>query len=117
MTKPSNLNPKLLHRFGKGWLFNVTYSPDGNHIAVATSIGIELYNTSSFKRVELLSKHHDYVASVNFSSDGKLLVSGSDDKTIKIWDTTSAKEIKTLKGHSDDITSVRFSPDGKYVAS
>ena len=76
MTKPSKLTPKLIHRFGKGWVFNVTYSPDGNCIAVATSIGIELYDTSSFQRLALLSKHHDYVASVNFSPDGKFLVSG-----------------------------------------
>ena len=108
MTKPS---PKLIHRFGKGWVFNVTYSPDGNYIAVATSVGIELYDTSSLQRVNLLSEHHDYVASVNFSRDGKLLVSGSDDNTIKIWDVNSGKEVKTLKGHSDDITTVRFSPD------
>ena len=67
MSTPAKLNPKLIHQFGKGWVFNVTYSPDGKHIAVATSVGIEIYDTSTIKRVNLLTKHLDYVASVNFS--------------------------------------------------
>lgn len=91
MAKSTAVNPKLVHRFGKGWVFNVTYAPDGKTIAVATSAGIELYDTSTFKKVKTLSKHHDFVASVNFSPKGNLLVSGSDDNTIKIWDVAAGK--------------------------
>jgi len=115
MAQSSVLNPKRVHRFGKGWVFNVTYAPDGKCIAVATSAGIELYDTTTYKRIKMLSKHRDFVASVNFSPRGNLLVSGSDDNTIKIWDVAAGKDIKTLKGHSDDITSVRFSPDGNCI--
>ena len=37
-------------------------------------------------KAEKQSAHSDYVRSVAFSPDGKTIVSGSDDKTLKVWD-------------------------------
>ena len=38
-------------------------------------------------KAEKQSAHSDYVFSVAFSPDGKTIVSGSDDKTLKVWGT------------------------------
>ncbi|MCA2938734.1 MAG: WD40 repeat domain-containing protein, partial [Microcystis sp. M113S1] len=57
------------------------------------------------------------VSSVNFSPDGKTLVSGSDDNTIKLWNVETGQEIRTLKGHDSPVSSVNFSPDGKTLVS
>lgn len=51
------------------------------------------------------------------SPDGKFIVSGGYDKTIKIWDLTTATELKTFNGHKDIIFSVAFSPDQKFIIS
>ncbi|WP_249268059.1 WD40 repeat domain-containing protein [Microcystis aeruginosa FBCC-A68] len=64
-----------------------------------------------------LEGHDSYVQSVNFSPDGKTLVSGSDDGTIKLWNVETGKEIRTLKGHDGYVSSVNFSPDGKTLVS
>jgi len=63
-----------------------------------------------------LEGHKDFVTSVNFSPDGKTLVSVSRDNTIKLWNVETGEEIRTLKGHYG-VQSVNFSPDGKTLVS
>ncbi|MFM6437739.1 MAG: WD40 repeat domain-containing protein, partial [Microcystis panniformis] len=75
----------------------------------------ELLNRKSERN--RLEGHDDFVQSVNFSPDGKTLVSGSRDNTIKLWNVKTGQEIRTLKGHDDFVQSVNFSPDGKTLVS
>ncbi|OQE36829.1 hypothetical protein PENCOP_c011G07986 [Penicillium coprophilum] len=65
----------------------------------------------------VLKGHSDWVTSVAFSPDGKLVASGSHDRTIKIWNTLTGALHKKLEGHFTGINFVAFSPDGKLVAS
>jgi len=57
------------------------------------------------------------VHSVAISPDGKVLASGSDDRTVRLWDLHTGKELTTLKGHADHVNGVAFGPDGKTLAS
>jgi WD40 repeat protein/serine/threonine protein kinase len=63
-----------------------------------------------------LQGHTAGVTSVAFSPDGKIIVSGSKDRTINLWDAASGKLIRTLQG-GGAVTSVAVSPDGKLLAS
>lgn len=62
-------------------------------------------------------KHSHFVTCVAISPDGKTVLSGSEDKTIKWWDLDTGKELKTFKGHSDYVKCIAFSPDGQTMLS
>ena len=59
--------------------------------------------------------------SVNFSPDGKTIVSSSGngyrDNVVRVWDAHTGKLIRTLTGHTRRVKTVRFSPDGKMIVS
>ena len=64
-----------------------------------------------------LSGHTDGVLSVVFSSDGRSLVSGSVDNTVKLWDMQTGGAIKTFSGHTEEVRSVSISVDCTTIAS
>lgn len=61
--------------------------------------------------------HDDDVNSVAFFNDGKCVVSGSSDKTVRIWDAETGKQMREFKGHLGAVNSVAVSPNGVSVAS
>ena len=67
------------------------------------------------ERKKTITDHTHYVSSVLFSPDGKTLVSGSWDRTIRFWNAHTAEHKKTLVW--DVISCLSISPDGKTLAS
>jgi WD40 repeat protein len=61
--------------------------------------------------------HTDIVNSIAISPDGKTLISGSNDKTIKLWNLGTGDLIGTLSEHTNSVNVVAISSDGQRFAS
>jgi WD40 repeat protein/uncharacterized caspase-like protein len=61
--------------------------------------------------------HAGVVVSLAFTSDSKILASGSVDNTIKLWDPATGNQLRALKGHDMTVTALEFSPDDMILAS
>ena len=112
-----NLPQGAIARLGKGKINEIKYSPDSNTIAVASSIGIWLYNAHTGAELVLMRGHTHNVYCVAFSPDGQTLASGSSDNTIRLWDTKTRRRKATFAGHTRRVRAVAFSPDGNTLAS
>jgi len=67
-------------------------------------------------------RHHaidprDYVRSVAFSPDGRLLAAGFLSAGVKVWEASTGVLIYALSGHLAGVNSVAFSPDTQWLAS
>ncbi|RJE26741.1 NACHT domain protein, partial [Aspergillus sclerotialis] len=67
--------------------------------------------------LQTLEGHSGIVNSVTFSPNGRLLASGSSDRTVRLWDPAAGVLQQTLEGHALPVSSVAFSPDGRLLAS
>ncbi len=62
--------------------------------------------------------HDGGVQSVAYSPDGRLLVSGATDNTVRIWNLAEpGSEAIVLEKHEAPVLAVAFSPDGQIIAS
>ena len=112
-----NLPTDAKARLGKGYIYEIRYAPDGTQLAVASSIGVWLYDARTGEERNLLTDRTSSVHSVAFSPDGQTLASGSVDGNIALWDANTGEYLITLTGHRDVVRSLAFSPDGQTLAS
>ena len=112
-------------RIGKGKVYDIAISPDGKQLAVASAIGLWLYDAQTYKELALLTGNLEKVPPepfirVAFSPDGKTLASVNlPNYEIWLWDVQTGKSTLSLRDRRGrlGITCIEFSPDGKTLAS
>ena len=62
--------------------------------------------------------HTDGITCTSYSPNGRQIISGSNDNTIRVWDAETGVVIgEPIKGHTDIVTSVAYSPNGRHIIS
>lgn len=99
-------------RIGKGTINDIKFSPDNSLLAVASSIGIWLYDAFTGNELALLTDEKARTNIIAFSPNGELLVSSGIYDTLQIWNLYTYEMTKTFKHKSGPVA---FSPDGETL--
>ena len=109
-------------RLGNGSISKMVYSPDGELIAAAGTIGIWLYDAETLAEVGMIAHGASVIA---FSPDGQTLASGhQEDEAVHLWDVSTQDQIRSLlwpgivlsSDREQRVVSIAFAPDGQTVA-
>jgi WD40 repeat protein len=103
---------------GPGSVTSVAFSPDGRSLASAAEGNnpIFIWDVASGEKQAELRGHESHVRSLEFSRDGKVLVSGGD-STVRVWDLSTRRETVEPIEAGTSVAKVAISPDGTTVAS
>lgn len=96
---------------------DIAFSADGTKVATTTGKGTSEAKVWNAADGKLLFAVKGYM-SLCFSADGKLLLTGSVDRTVKAWNAETGALAFSLRGHKDKhVRSLTLSPNGKMLAS
>ncbi len=110
---------RQLRQFPAGgfWPHALAVAPSGGMAAVSTSDAIRLHDLRTGEEHRALAGHRAYTAALAFTPDGRMLVSGSFDRSVRLWEIASGEEVFSFEGHRRGVAAVALSPDGRLLAS
>ncbi len=105
-------------RLGRGSVRDMAFSPDGQCFAVASAIGLWLYELPTLFPIALWDTERGMTDSITFSPDNRRVITHTFAGNIKIWDIESGVCITKVDDHGrSDISKPIFSQDGQRIAA
>ena len=100
-------------------VYSLAFTPDGALLAAQSVFTIYLWEVPTGKVARSLK---GLSTSISFSAmamspDGRQIVSGDNDGSVRVWDVAEGKQLQELEAHIEPVRTVAFSPDGTLIAS
>ena len=104
----------------------IALSPDGQFVATGTfqdnpfvgkDTAIRIRETDGGNVAHVLTGHSEPARHLRFSKDGTMLVSASNDKSIRVWDVARGKSKQVIGAKLDFLPDLELSPDSRLVAT
>jgi WD40 repeat protein len=92
-------------------------APEGTLAATTTANDVELWDVETGELLHRLRGHRSLVTDVEFSPDGTLVVTASNDHDARIWDVGSGDLLHVLRGHFFPVRRASFSPNGRWIVT
>ena len=91
-------------------------SPDGHFLAIIQDWKVLLYNLHRQQPAQSLDGHKGRVTSIAYCPDGRSVISGSWDESVRVWDAETGCERHSYRWGLGKITAVASSPDATRMA-
>jgi hypothetical protein len=93
----------------------IVKSPDGRLVLEGDNDTAVLRHAASNDKLIELKGHSAQILAATFSSDSRMVATGSYDSSVRLWNPKTGEEIKRLDGHLSGVLAVAFSPDDRTL--
>ncbi len=94
----------------------MTFTAEGDRLTMSAFLSLDVIDIASGEKVGNIGPFRT-VSCCEYSPDGRRMLTGHEDGTLKLWDTTSGYEVWNVVGHKRKVTEARFSSDGRRIVS
>ncbi len=107
--------PTLFLKDEEKYFNGVAFSPDGKRVGTIFTDSLPRLWDVNGQFIRAFRGHEGVVLSVAFH--GNLLLTTSEDKSVRLWDATTGEALIVLRGHDGEVQSADISPNGRILAT
>ena len=104
-------------RLGQGIIFDMAFSLDNASLAVATRVGVWMFELNTMQPVTLFETERGIVGNVLLSPDGKWVATSNGDGIINVREIETQQRVAKIQGWHGGTSRLAFSPDSQYITA